>query len=70
MNARFQKNHIEGVCETSKVVKISLHFGYLGTCLFVWGKRRGGWDCMLLAFSIVFTILVQDHEYGIGIDAS
>ena len=60
MNARFQKNHIEGVCETSKVVKISLHFGYLGTCLFVWGKRRGGMGLHVIGLFYSF------HNTGSG----
>ena len=56
MNFRFQKDQIEGVCETSKVVKISLHFGYLGTCLFFWGggvgrERRGGLHVIGLFYS-------------------
>ena len=37
-----KKNQITGFCETSKVVKICVHFGYLGTLLYFlgWG---GGW---------------------------
>ena len=38
-----KKNQITGFCETSKVVKICVHFGYLGTLLyFSWVGGGGG----------------------------